>query len=142
MNEESTGVMEEQILAEENIPQSQKPTVNPNEPKKQRKPQEILRNWFYKLKAPKPISYLVLSSLIIVIYTGLLLISVRQGKQTPKPVPQIGTTPTPNPSSDPQIEAIQKEINQYDSNIDQINANTRKFVPPNVDLDINFTNKK
>lgn len=142
MNEESTGIMEEQILAEENVPEVQKPDAVKPEPKKQKKPQEYLKNWFYKLKAPKPISYLILSSLIIVIYTGLLLISVRQGKQTPKPTTQTATTPTPGPTVDPQIEAMQKEVDQYNSYIDQINTNTRKFVPPNVDLDINFTNKK
>jgi hypothetical protein len=142
MNEEPTGIMEEEILAEENVPASEKLNVSPSEPKKQKKPLEYLRDWFYKLKAPKPISYLILCTLIIVIYTGLLLISTKKGKQTPKPTPQTETTPSPSPPNDPQVDAINKEVDQYNSVIDQINANTRKFVPPNVDLDINFTNKK
>ncbi len=142
MNEESTGVMEGDILAEENVVQSEKPVIGQSEPKKQKKPPEYLREWFYKLKAPKPISYLILCTLIILIYTGLLLVSTKKGGQTPKQTPQPVTTPTPSPSADPKIEDINKEVDQYNNVIDQINSNTRKFVAPNVDLDINFTNKK
>ena len=141
MNEESSGTMEEQILNEENVVLSEKPSLTPADPKKQKKPSEKLRDWFYKLKSPKPISYLILCSLIVILYTGLLLISTNRGSQTPKPTPQIEATPTPDPSSDPQIEAIDKEVNDFNSVIDEMNANTRKFTPPNVDLDINFTNE-
>lgn len=141
MNEESSGTMEEQILAEENVTPSEKLNQPVNEPKKQRKPSEKLRDWFYKLKGPKPISYLILCSLIVILYTGLLLLSTNHGSQTPKPTPQAETTPTPNPSSDPQTDAIDKEVDQYNRVIEQMNANTRKFTPPNVDLNINFTNE-
>lgn len=141
MNEESSGIMEEQILNEENVVPSEKPTTPLNDPKKQKKTSEKLRDWFYKLKSPKPISYLILCSLIVILYTGLLLISTNHGSQTPKPTPQIETTPTPNPPSDPQIEAIDKEVNDFNNVIEQLNTNTRKFTPPNVDLNINFTNE-
>ena len=142
MNEETTGTMEGEIIAEENVIQNEKPIATQNEPKKQKKPPEYLRDWFYKLKAPKPISYLILCTLIIIIYTGLLLVSTKKGNQTPKPTPQLVTTPTPSPSADPKVEDITIEVERYNNTIDQINANTRKFVPPNVDLNINFTNKK
>lgn len=141
MNEEPTGIMEGQILAEENVVESEKPLVQ-NEPKKRKKPLEYLRDWFYKLKAPKPISYLILCTLIVLIYTGLLLVSTKRGSQTPKPASQLNSTATPSPSGDPQIQAINREVDQYNSVIDKISASTRKFVSPNVDLDINFTNKK
>lgn len=143
MNEESTGAMEEQILTEENVVPIEKPTISPVQKnlKKRKKPQEYLRDWLYKLKAPKPISYLILCSLLVLIYTGLLLVSTRKSSQTPKPTPQSNTTTEPSPSSDPKVDDINNKVNQYDNMIDQINANTRKFVPPNVDLDINFTAK-
>ena len=142
MNEEITGTMEGEIFAEENVSPGEKPNIAQDEPKKQKKRLEYLRDWFYKLKAPKPISYLILVTLLIVIYTGLLLVSTKQGSQAPKQLTQTDATPTPSPSSDPEVEAIKKEVDQYYDVIDQINANTRKFTPPKVDLDINFTDKK
>ena len=142
MNEEPAGIMEQQILAEENTPQSEKPNPIQNQPKKTIQPHETLRNWFYKLKAPRPISYIILCSLIVIVYSALLLLSQKQNGQPPKTTSLSSQTPTPTPAEDPQVESIHSKVDIYNNNIDSINAKPRKFAPPNVYLDINFTDKK
>jgi len=144
MNEESQGVMEEGIIAEENaIPKELvKPQAPQALPKKKKLLSESLRDWFYKLKAPKPISYVILSSFIIIIYTGLLLLSQKQAQKASKTTASSDFLTSPSPSVDPQVKSMRDKVNGFADYIDYINANTRKFTPPNIDLDINFAGKK
>ncbi len=145
MNEEAQGVMEEEILAEENaIPKERQTTkINAQQPppKKKKTLQELARDWFYKLKAPKPISYVILCSLIIIIYTGLLLLSGKRPAQSTKSTVSNNAIASPSPSVDPQVKAWQDKVSQFTDYIDYINSQSRTFTPPNVDLNINFTGK-
>ncbi len=146
MNEEAQGVMEEEIMKEENAAPAKNAVLKPEQAqpdqKKRKSVGESARDWFYKLKAPKPISYVILFSFIIIIYTGLLLLSGKQAENTSKTSVSGGIQATPTPTADPQVKAMQDKVNEFTDYVDYINSSTRKFTPPNIDLDINFTGKK
>ena len=142
MKEEQLGVMENEILTEENRFPAEKPEENlQNSPKKPPVSQS-LRNWFYKLRAPKPVTYIILMCLIVIIYTSLLLTAQKNTKQSPKPSPSPSTEPTPEPIEDTALNEIIRKVDAYNKNLDLLNSTTRKFEPPNIDLDINFSDKK
>lgn len=143
MSEDFAPQMEGDIMAEENEPK----TATQGEEKTQKDLQKPKRNPFdvkkflLNIKAPKPIFMIVLFTIMIASYAGLIYLAVEQirpdliGKKDSGVIVDEGTV---KPTPDPDLEKMSNEVENYIKKIEKANENSRIYEPPPVSLDINF----
>lgn len=143
MSEEFVPQMEGDILQEETKEKEEKAAgkIEVKDISKPKRPPFNLKKFIQNLKAPKPIFMIILMILLIVSYTGLIMLAVERIKPSlvqRKSDDVIIDEGIEEASPDPELELMKEKVVDYKREIEYVNENNRKYQPPNIDLDINF----
>lgn len=143
MKDEQTGLMEEEILKEEEQTTAFKQAQMEQKKKKTAKLSlQLFYNFAKKVvlgfKRPKIITLVLLFSAVVVIYTALaLLASKKQPEEIIQPTVEL-SSPSPKTITDPTLLKIAQDVNKFKSELVKQEGFSGDLLPPILDLDISF----
>ena len=140
MKDQEIGLMENEIVEEENVSTPTPKTDEKTKKKIKIYPANILgflKSLVFSFKKPKIITLFILFASIIVIYAGLTLLSVKQKDEKPNIAKIEAESPSPQATVDPNLAQIQKRVEEYNQKLDNL-ASPKRPSAPQVDLNIKF----
>ncbi len=142
MSKDDTGLMEQEIINEENTKIVPPPVQQQNQKSQTTKiqPQKIFsafKNILISSRKPKLVTLILLFIMILVVYFALILLSQRQ-----KEIPQVPSLTTqnfsPKTSQNPQVSNLNAQISAFNSKLDALDNYQKKLSLPSTELDISF----
>lgn len=140
MRDQEIGLMESEIVEEENTSTPTSKTDEKTKKKIKIHPANILgflKNLVFSFKKPKIITLFILFASIIVVYAGLTLLSVKQKETEPSIAKIEAESPSPQATIDPDLAQIQKRVEEYNQKLNNLTS-LKRPAAPQVNLNIKF----
>lgn len=137
---QDSGIMEKQIMGEENVLQEQTRTQNTPKKPANRIPKIDMSQLAAKLKYLKNRKFqlsLVLLLVLVVIFASFMMLSKRTTQTGEKTVVKI-TIASPAPIPDPELEQAKKDVVVFNNDLDSLDAELNNIKFPQIDLDVKF----
>lgn len=137
---QESGVMEKQIIAEENSPQNQQTPQTPPKKTSRFVPKINLTLVSAKLKLLKNRKLQVVVVLLLtltLIFVAFLVLSKKDQKPAQQTSVKI-TIASPEPTPDSQLDEAKKEVSVFTSSLDSLDSELDSVKFPQIDLDIKF----
>ena len=137
---QDSGIMEKQIMAEENVLQEQTQTQNTPKKPANRIPKIDISQLAAKLKYLKNRKFklgLLLLLILVIIFAAFMLLS-KKGTQTGEKTVVKITIASPAPIADPQLEQAKKDVVVFNNDLDSLDRELENIKFPQIDLDIKF----
>ncbi|OGD88570.1 hypothetical protein A2693_03650 [Candidatus Curtissbacteria bacterium RIFCSPHIGHO2_01_FULL_40_12] len=142
MKDEQTGLMEEEILKEEEkFATPMQPDNKEDKIKSKRAPirlYDLAKKAALSIKRPKIITLFLLFAIILAIYTALALLA---SKRQPEEITQTTietSSPSPEVVTDPALIKIANDIDNFKLELDKQEGFSSDLFPPILDLEISF----
>lgn len=142
MKDQETGVIEESIIAEENLAPEQKngQKVQPVKTPKlsAKKILENVKQKILSLKRPKLMTIIILFASIVTVYVGLVVFLSKQPTENSGQIILQPTSPTPQINIKNEPEEIRNKKEQFYKDLESLDSDLRNSTFPEVDLNITF----